>query len=483
MSYTRQQFCSDLAKALGNSNPSSQIMAFLIGWSVEESGHSPRAGYNLWNTTLKLPGSTTFNSAGVQSYATYGDGIRANAQTLNNGLYPSLVEALRTNNAAALGMGGSAMSSGVAGDLSVWVSGSRSPIQGSYISNILTLSRNAASWASETAPGNTSTTSYSAPLQPTQTVDQIFTQRGLWRWYADHVTQGFNGAGELGDDFANSWHTPVATPVAGKVTSITHNNNSVSDVITIVDTEGGTWQYLHQDARVRVGQQVSVGDVIGLENGLPVDQYSTGPHIEVRYRPAGQSYWSDPLPHFRAIGSTYGVSGPGSPTSIISALTAVTQYFNIETTAAQAHAIINQVPGFLGICEALDTVEQFVPFQLPTNTTTSSQQGQQTPIPGVTTVTDTINIFGWNLQIPDIQIQDPATAAAQQIANVATLPSDAIQATLVFVTTNFFAFATRALFVLIGFFLLSALILNIVSMFAKPSEIASSVAPLLEAAA
>ena len=55
-----------------------------------------------------------------------------------------------------------------------------------------------------------------------------------------------------------------------------------------------------------------VGTVIGTENGLPIDQYSTGPHIEVRYAAPGtwnasldswSEPWINPAPVFAAIGA------------------------------------------------------------------------------------------------------------------------------------------------------------------------------------
>lgn len=160
MSYTRGQFCKDVLKALGNANPTANTLNFMLGWSLEESGHdlSHSAAYNLWNTTQRASGSTSFNSVGVQNYTSYAQGIQATVQTLNNGLYPSLITALRTNNTVALGFG-STMSGGVQGDLSVWVSGKRSPIAISYINAISTLSHNPGNSASETANGTPSTVS------------------------------------------------------------------------------------------------------------------------------------------------------------------------------------------------------------------------------------------------------------------------------------------------------------------------------------
>ena len=156
MTYTRQQFCVSLLNAIGNNNPTQPVVNFMIGWSLEESGHnlSNAARYNLWNTTQRSTGSTGYNSVGVQNYASYAQGIQANASTLNNGLYPNLVSALRTNNTAALGLSGGQISGSVAGDLSVWVNGRRNPIAQQYVAVIHTLSLNPGNAGKETAPGN-----------------------------------------------------------------------------------------------------------------------------------------------------------------------------------------------------------------------------------------------------------------------------------------------------------------------------------------
>ncbi len=124
---TREQFSRAVLARLGSSNPSPEVVQFMMGWSIEESGHdlSHMASYNLWNTTLPMPGSTIFNSVGVQNYVSEDQGATANADTLNNGLYLFLVQALRTNDARALGFNGYNISPDVARDLSVWVNGTR----------------------------------------------------------------------------------------------------------------------------------------------------------------------------------------------------------------------------------------------------------------------------------------------------------------------------------------------------------------------
>src|SRR5579885_2437103 len=120
------------------------------------------------------------------------------------------------------------------------------------------------------------------------TIDQVFRARGLWRWYASTVTNAYNGTTEKGQDYSTTFGTPVAAPVGGVVKRIVHNNNSIGDVVEIMAADGAVWLYQHITAWVRVGQTLQCGDIVGTENGLPRDQYSTGPHIEVRYCPPGQ---------------------------------------------------------------------------------------------------------------------------------------------------------------------------------------------------
>lgn len=142
-------------------------------------------------------------------------------------------------------------------------------------------------------------------------VDATFKQLGLWRWYASPITNYWNGATEKGQDYSTNFGAPVGVPVGGKVVRITHNNNSIGDIVEVMDTRGAVWLYQHINSKVSVGQSLKTGDVVGTENGLPVDQYSTGPHIEVRYARPGtwnsgidswNEPWTNPMSVFGAIG-------------------------------------------------------------------------------------------------------------------------------------------------------------------------------------
>ena len=74
-------------------------VAILVAWQACEGG--PATRHNPLNTTLPMPGSFAINSQGVQAYPTEAEGITATVQTLQNGLYPQIVSALRSGQPAA----------------------------------------------------------------------------------------------------------------------------------------------------------------------------------------------------------------------------------------------------------------------------------------------------------------------------------------------------------------------------------------------
>lgn len=102
MSYTRQQWATDLLRALGNPSPDQNTVNWVIGWTDYETAPGQSASYNLLNTTLGAPGASNYNSVGVKNYSSYQQGIQANAATLEGGYYPSLLADLRSNNIADL---------------------------------------------------------------------------------------------------------------------------------------------------------------------------------------------------------------------------------------------------------------------------------------------------------------------------------------------------------------------------------------------
>lgn len=90
-----------ILRGLGVARPSAVSVGLLVAWQACEGG--PATRHNPMNTTLRLRGvsSVSVNSEGVQQYPTEADGIRATVQTLENGLYPQIVGALRTGSASS----------------------------------------------------------------------------------------------------------------------------------------------------------------------------------------------------------------------------------------------------------------------------------------------------------------------------------------------------------------------------------------------
>ncbi len=123
--YKRWQWCQDFLAAIGNQDASAlkvgtgveagswgypttyydYTLRWVIAWTAMESRGGEK-GYNLLKTTQPMSGSTAIagNSAGVQIYNTYADGISANAQTLQNGNYGALLHALQTEDLNGLGI-------------------------------------------------------------------------------------------------------------------------------------------------------------------------------------------------------------------------------------------------------------------------------------------------------------------------------------------------------------------------------------------
>lgn len=127
MSYTRAQFVTDVLHGIGNANPAQNVIGWCVAWSLAETGHPTAtysgAAYNLLNTTQPEAGTTDFNSAGVKNYASYSQGVAATVTTLQNGYYPALLAALRSNDEVALGFSKNAPSAGVMANLGTWCGG------------------------------------------------------------------------------------------------------------------------------------------------------------------------------------------------------------------------------------------------------------------------------------------------------------------------------------------------------------------------
>ena len=260
---------------------------------------------------------------------------------------------------------------------------------------------------------------------------------------------------------------PVTALLPGVVTALDSGNVAWGAVVTIrldtpINAIATHTAYLHlASTTVSVGQHVNSGDLIGYngyQNAAGTQKVPLGFALYNGDHYGFGASWGqylgsaalNPVPLLDAaangqlsgvISGTLAYAPQGSGTTIGSVISTT-----IETVSGQAHDIINTVPGFLGICEALDIVEQFVPFTL----TTSGQQALNTA-----TQNNDIQIFGWDTGIINpFGVAQSATAAVQ-------LPADTLQAVFVFLTTNAMAFIVRSLFVLVGLVLFLALMGNI----------------------
>lgn len=82
---TRIQFIDAVLADLRVKNERGNTLAFLT-LSVNEYGsRTDGAKFNPFDTTLKMPGSTDFNSVGVQNFVSFDQGVQASVLTLTEG--------------------------------------------------------------------------------------------------------------------------------------------------------------------------------------------------------------------------------------------------------------------------------------------------------------------------------------------------------------------------------------------------------------
>src|SRR5579862_340361 len=104
MTVTYQQMALAALKWGGKPLSTNNVHSLVI-WACSENSYEntgTKAKWNPWDTTEGEPGSTEFNSAGVKDYPTIQEGLKAFWDTLNNGFYPHIVEALEASSVPAL---------------------------------------------------------------------------------------------------------------------------------------------------------------------------------------------------------------------------------------------------------------------------------------------------------------------------------------------------------------------------------------------
>ena len=102
---TRSQWAELLLDAIPECTSYQDGVLAVVAWGQSERSYILAAGgakNNLLDTERRWPGSSNFNSAGVQNYATQADGIAATVATITNGLYSPLLAAIRTRCSADL---------------------------------------------------------------------------------------------------------------------------------------------------------------------------------------------------------------------------------------------------------------------------------------------------------------------------------------------------------------------------------------------
>jgi hypothetical protein len=85
-------FLTDVLKGLGISNPNSYQIQFIKSWRQHEGG---KAAWNPFNTTQRAAGAQTYNYANVKNYPDRVTGLKATIDTLNNGRYTEVINAIK----------------------------------------------------------------------------------------------------------------------------------------------------------------------------------------------------------------------------------------------------------------------------------------------------------------------------------------------------------------------------------------------------
>jgi hypothetical protein len=258
---------------------------------------------------------------------------------------------------------------------------------------------------------------------------------------------------------------PITSIVSGYVTDVSWGKPWSGSVTVQLDNppndfaKYAAYNFLTR-ATVTPGQRINVGTMIGypgqnvclafgLSNATPWGAGYFGRVADPRL---------DPRPFINnARAGKFNTGSPSGLGGVFQNLAYSGVGQNYSTTAYQVRETLNNFPGFEGLVEALDIVETFQPFKLQNDN----------------------GILG---QLPGIG----------DIINTMTLPADAMQALLVFVTSNMMAALVRGMIIFLGIAILLALIKNAINQATidvtgqSPGQLigtAASVAPALAALA
>jgi hypothetical protein len=87
-------FATQLLTLLSKPVTPNNTQALVAAQCIEGGWMHNAALFNPLNTTLRAPGSTSITSVGVQAYTSLEQGLQATADTLTNGLYTGILDAL-----------------------------------------------------------------------------------------------------------------------------------------------------------------------------------------------------------------------------------------------------------------------------------------------------------------------------------------------------------------------------------------------------
>lgn len=95
----REYFATQLLDRLGNTQPSPEIIAFVVEWTIaEDVSNGAIERNNPLNTTQSGNSENTIiNSSGVRGYSTFEDGLNASVETIVYGDYVELLSGLQNN--------------------------------------------------------------------------------------------------------------------------------------------------------------------------------------------------------------------------------------------------------------------------------------------------------------------------------------------------------------------------------------------------
>jgi hypothetical protein len=89
---TRLSFAQAVLQGLGLSPDHNRLVA-LLAWMA---GENTTAAFNPFATTHQMPGSSSFNSVGVQNFTDFAQGVQATIETIRNGNYAAVIKALES---------------------------------------------------------------------------------------------------------------------------------------------------------------------------------------------------------------------------------------------------------------------------------------------------------------------------------------------------------------------------------------------------